>query len=319
MADFRTSLLREKFTITEKSPSSKKKQDKPLIALSNRIVIPLISEDGIDNETFIIRTQNMHSCVRLAALIIKEFFERGTIANRAIPMKWKDMWLDVIKGYERDWNPDIWCTIYYKGRVIYKYGEHHPFLDIIEQCDAGNKNEYGQSVAMAENAFSQAGKDVKIEHESNTALVISCTKNIAKCGIIVRAATGITTFNFNAKEMEKDPKSIRVHTVLTVCAAFLEGIQLAYQVGLMNKKEEFKLIEKYSDDDRKHKRAKTRLINLNRAITSYELSFDVHYRPEKPIFKNMVSKAEETAYKTLKPEIEAKIAKGQLDSDDWVI
>lgn len=319
MADFRTSLLREKFIITEKSPSNSKKKDTPLIALSNRIIVPLVSEDGIDNETFIIRTQNMHSCARLAAAVTKEFFERGTIANRAIPMKWKDLWLDVIKGYERDWNPDIWCAVYHKGRIIFQHGEHHAFLDIIEQCDGGNKMEYAESVAYAEKAFSQAGKDVTIDHDSNIALVISCTKDIAKCGIIVRAASGATTFNFNSEPMEKTPKPIRAHTALTVCAAFLEGIQLAFQVGLMNKKQEFNLIEKYSDEDRKHKRAQTRLGNLNRAITSYELNFKVHYRPDKPAFKDMVSKASEIANKILKPEIEAKIAEGQLDADDWLL
>ena len=138
MSEFQTSLLREKFTITDLAPSKSKKEE-PVIALSNRIVVPLISHDGIDNETFIVRTQNMHSCARLAAAITREFFERGTIANRAAPFSWKTLWQDVIKGYEKDWNPDIWCAVYYKGRAVFQEGEHHPFLDIIEQCDANNK------------------------------------------------------------------------------------------------------------------------------------------------------------------------------------
>ena len=113
MVDFKASLLREKFTITEK----KNKNADPVIALSNRIVVPLVSEDKIDNETFIIRTQNMHSCARMAAAITKEFAERGTLANRAIPIPWNNMWLDVIKGYERDWNENIWCTIYHLSLI----------------------------------------------------------------------------------------------------------------------------------------------------------------------------------------------------------
>ncbi len=314
MVEFRTSLLREKFVI-----QSDNKEEEPIIALSNRIVVPLVSADGIDNETFIVRTQNMHSCTRLAAAVAKEFFERGTIANRAVPMSWKDIWVDVIKGYERDWNPDIWCAIYYKGRNVFQYGNHHAFLDIIEQCDAANPQEYTESVTFAEKAFSQAGKNVKIEHDSNIALVVSAKEEQAKCGIIVRAATGATTFNYTSSTKEDNPRPIHVHTTLTVAAAFLEGIQLSFQVGLMNRKQEYRLIEKYSDEDRKHKRATTRLGNLNRAIANYEKNFHVNYRPDRPTFNDMVKKAEEFSIKILKPQIEAKIAEGELDADDWLI
>lgn len=314
MAEFRTSLLREKFIIQPEN-----KDEEPIIALSNRIVVPLISEDGIDNETFIVRTQNMHSCARLAAAVAKEFFERGTIASRAIPMPWKETWIDVIKGYERDWNPDIWCAIYHKGRLVYHDGEHHPFLDIIEQCDAANKQEYTQSVSFAEEAFSQAGKKVKIEHDSNIALVVSTNEEKAKCGIIVRAASGATTFNYTAVPREENPRPIQIHTTLTVAAAFLEGVQLAFQVGLMNRKQQYKLIEKFSDEDRKHKRATNRLANLNRAIGSYENHFSIGYRPDRPTFKEMVAKAEEFSIKILKPQIEAKIAEGELKAEDWVM
>lgn len=314
MVEFTTSLLREKFVI---HPENNKEDD--IIALSNRMVVPLISDDGLDNETFIIRTQNMHSCARLAAGIAKEFHERGTIANRAAPFSWKELWIDVIKGYERDWNPEIWCAIYYNGRCLYQEGEHHAFLDIIEQCDAANKKEYAESVVFAESAFSQAGKIVTIDHDSNIALVTSCKDNQAKCGIIVRAATGATTFNYTAEQNKESPRPIYTHTTLTVAAAFLEGIQLAFQVGLMNRKQEFGLIEKYSDEDRKHKRTSSRLGNLNRAIGNYENSFIIRYRPERPTFKEMVGKAENIATKILKPLIEEKLSEGEIEKGDWVL
>ena len=315
MVDFTTSLLREKFTITEKQD---KKAD-PLIAQSNRIVVPLISADKIDNETFIIRTQNMHSCTRLAAAIAKEFFERGTIANRAIPLQWNEIWLDVIKGYERDWNKNIWCAIYHKGRIIYQKGEHHAFLDIIEQCDATNKEEYSKSIIVAEDAFAKAGKNVDIRLESNVALITSCTDEQAKAGIIIRAAGSTTTFNYTATPNLKTPKPIHAHTTLTVAAAFLEGVQLAFQVGLFNKRLEYGLMERFSDEERQHKRATARLLNLDRAIGIYEQQFNVTYRPDRPIFKEMVERAENAAIRILKDEVSDKIAgKGTTSSSDWV-
>ena len=309
MMEFRTSLLREKFIITEKAD----KKAETVTAMSNRISIPLVSEDKIDNETFVVRTQNMHSCARLAAAITKEFFERGTIANRAIPLPWEEIWLDVIKGYERDWNSNIWCCIYHRGRIIYQQGEHHPFLDIIEKCDAANKSEYIESIKFAEDAFSQAGKDVRIDHETNVALITSCTEEQAKCGVIIRSAGGATTFNYTAAPKTNNPKPILAHTTLTVAAAFLEGIQLAFFVGLLNKKSEYNLIEKYSDEERQYKRTHNRLVNLDRAIGMYENRFNVNYRPDRPIFKEIVEKAEVTALKSLKNQIDEKIFQ-----NDWI-
>ncbi len=314
MQEFKASLLREKFIL---HPTDK--EEEPIIAMSNRISIPLKSDDGLDNETFILRTQNMHSCARMAGAIIKEFTEHGTLANRTIPVNWRILWGDVIKGYEKDWNPNIWCVLYHKGRIVFQQGKHHPFLDIIEKCDVANKGEYTESISYAEQAFGQAGKQVKIEYDSNVALITSTKENMAKSGIIVRAASGATTFNFMTTPHEENPLEIHPYTTLTVSAAFLESVQLAFQVGLLNRKIQFNLIEPYSDEERHHRRASNRLANLNKAISNYEDNFKVNYRPDRPTIKDMVAKAEEKATQILKPEIEEKLADGSLDSKDWVL
>lgn len=317
MGDFRTSLLREKFTINDLA-SPDPDAEEPITALSNRLVVPLIGRDGIDVETFVVRTQNMHSCARLAAAILKEFEDNGTIASRSPPFNWDNLWHDVTKGYEKDWNPNIWCAIYHKGRVVYEAGQHHAFLDIIEQCDAANDGEYAQSVVFAETAFKQAGKSVKIEHDSNIALVMAVDDEQAKCGVIVRSATGATTFNMTAKGKENG-RILYVFTILTAAAAFLEGIQLAFQVGMFAKKQEMNMIEAFSDEYKKGKRSEERLANLNRAITTFEQYFIVQYRPDRPEFKTMVDAAERLALKILEPQIKAMIEAGDLDDKDWVV
>ncbi len=313
MDDFKASLLREKFTLTPENDG-----EEPIIALSNRLSIPLVSPDRIDNETFIIRTQNMHSCARIAAVIVKEFTEKGTLANRARDVPWKFLWDDCIKGFERIWNPNIWVCIYHKGRIIYQEGEHHPFLDIIEQCDASNLNSYSQSIKIAEDIFAQAGKKVDIEYDFNIALVSHITPDLAKSGIIARAATGTTTFNYTTKPVTNATQKLHPYTSLTVAAAFLEAIQLAFQVGFMMQKKEFKLIDKYSEEDKKLRRSTTRLGNLNRAIIIYENKFDVTFRPERPDFNTMKQRAMEASAKMLQPLVEEKIAAGEIDPKGWV-
>lgn len=313
--EFKSTLLREKFVLRD--PAGELSDTPPVVALSNRMTLPLIGKNGEEPETFVVRTQNMHSCVRLCAAIAKEYFERGGLTRRVMPFRWDGLWRDVIKGYEKDWNPDIWCAIYFKGRVLYEDGNRHPFLDIIEQCDAANNENYSASVSFAETAFQRAGRAMKIEHDSNVALIVSVKDDEAKGGVILRGANRKTTFNYTVKK-KRTGEDVRVPTILTVSAAFLEGVQLAFSVGMSNRKRSVGLIEKYSDDDRKGKRGAERLVNLSSAIEGLERKYVVQYRPDRPDFPHMVREAEEFAMKLLKPQIEARIASGDLNPREWI-
>ncbi len=314
--EFKSTLLREKFVLRD--PAGDLSDIPPVIALSNRMSLPLVSPvKNEEPETFIVRTQNMHSCVRLCAAISKEYFERGPIMKRGTAFQWDILWNDVFKGYERDWNPDIWAAIYHKGRAIFEYGERHPFLDIIEKCDSVSNQEYTQSVVFAEQAFQQAGKTMKIEHDSNIALIVSIKPEEAKCGVILRGANKKTTFNCTVKK-KKTGDDVRIPTILTASAAFLEGVQLAFAVGLANRKREVGLLEKFSDEDRKGKRGSERLISLTTAIEMIERKYFINYRPDRPNFPQMVREAESAALKILKPQIDAKIASGELNARDWI-
>lgn len=294
--EFKTTLLREKFVMSENGPAALKSE--PVIALSNRIVLNLAGSPKEQPETYIIRSQNMHSCARLAAAIAKEYTERGAIMKRVIPFYWRNLWLDAIKGYEKDWNPDIWGAIYYKGRVIFDHGEHHPFLDIIEKCDAANQEDYTKSVAFAEDAFRQAGKDVTIKQDSNIALIVTMKDDVAQCGIILRGAGKKATFNLIVKP-RPNGEAIRFPTIMTTSALFLEGIQLAFAVGFANRKREMGMVDRYSDEDRKARRGAERLANLSGAINTIEEKYQITYRPERPDFQRMVRESDEHAGKIL--------------------
>lgn len=313
--EFSTSLVREKFVIREKGV---KDDTSSIVALSNRIVVPLHHPKYKSHETFIVRTQNMHSCARFAALIAKEFQEHGAIMDRIPTFDWKHAWTEVTKGYERDWNPDIWGVVYFNGKPVFQAGEYHAFLDIIEQCDIKNKGAYTESIAFAESAFSQAGKDVEIDYDSNVALVLSVKPEETKCGVIVRSASKTTTFNFSAKARGGGKMAPLPSQSLTVSAAFLEGIQLAFQVGLYHKKTAYKLIERFSDEDKKGERSVERVAALNKAIDQYERMFNVYYRPDRPSFRTAIIEAEEVAMKILGPQIKKMMESGELDPDDWV-
>lgn len=315
MDGFNASLLREKFVIRDVMPADIT-DEKPVIALSNRLSLPFTSADGKHHEEFVVRAQNMHSCARLGAKIAQDFHDNGPIMDRKKPFDWEYAYLSITKGYEKRWNPYRWVTVYHKGRVIYEdgEGERHPFLDIIEQCDARSKGDYTKAVAVAEDAFRQAGKSVNIEHESNVALIMNVTEKEGKCGIILRGPDKTTTFNFSAKT--KAGRAVRVSQCLSVSAAFLEGIQLAFLVGMTNMKLRYEIIDPHGDEAIKGREASQKLGRLNGAVTQFENLLDVSYRPDRPQLSKMIDAAEDFAKKELSIEIKKKIADGD---DGWVV
>lgn len=307
---FQASLMREKFTLRDLAGDLS--DQPPIIALSNRIVLNLDNQS--EQEVFVVRTQNMHSCVRLSAAIHKEFMDFGALMARE-KFNWDKLWQDVTKGFERDWNPEIWGCIYHNGKPVFSKGKHHPFLDIIEKCDAKEKGDYEDSVIFAEKAFKQAGKSMKIEHDANIALILKIVPEEAKCGLIIRGANRTTTFNYTVKVHKRYNEPVRVATIMSVSAAFLEGIQLAFFVGMNNKKNELGLLEEYSDEYRKWKKSSQRLGSLNTAISQFEMKYEVNYRPDRPSFGEIIDDSEKFAAKILKPQIAEKVGKPE-DEDE---
>lgn len=306
MVVFDTSLLREKFVIAE--TGERAGSAPPVIALSNRMEATFGGQSpGEERENFIIRAQNMHSCIRLAAAIGREVAERGPITFRVTDFDWKHLWADVIKGYEQDWNPDIWCAIYMNGRLLFSDGNRHPFLDVIEQCALQHKGDYADTIPIAERAFQQAGKTVKITYDANVAMLVRLGKDEAKCGIIMRSANRTTTFSFRAvQRADKDKKNetLRAPTLLAVCAAYLEGIQLTFQAGMLNYQFHAQFFEKYSDEYRQRERIIRRIGNLNRAVLQFDRDFEVTYRPEQPDFQRHIKEAERLAAKIFRKDEE---------------
>lgn len=286
-----SSLLREKFIINEISEDASNRLS--LTVRSNRLPILLGTGENTP-ESFVVRAYNMHTCVRFAAAIVKEFSKFGPIMSRNPPLKWDVIWNDtVLSSYERQYSPDIWCSIYHNGKIVFSYGQYHSFLDVIEKCDTVTKQNYEKCLQVAEDTFKKAGKPVKIIYESNVALVAGIEKQQARSGMVIRSLERNTTFNFYVKAEEKifiDPAQI-----LYVSAAFLEGVQLAYFVGYNLEKMRLGIIEPYTDEHRKMKGAQQRLLKLDAEINAFENKHSVRYRPERPLFNVIVSTTEKMA------------------------
>ncbi|MCB1538449.1 MAG: hypothetical protein H6865_05410 [Rhodospirillales bacterium] len=279
-----TTLLREKFTVHEDRGSA------PMVAQGNRIFLPLISKSGQHTERMVVRGHNMHTTLRMAAMIVRTFYRDGPVTTRSPSYPWGPNWLATVPDYETETNPNSWVAVYQGGRCIYKNGAYHPFMDVIEQCDARNRDEYDRAVKIAEDAFNMAGRGVTIDHNTTIAMVIGAMAESARVGLIYRNPRRSTTFNFTAESkgsiFTKSAAMPEPHQCLLVAAAWLELVQLAVTVGFFQAKRGTTLTEAPGMEA-----AQRRLGRLNAEITQFEESFNTRYRPERPDMLDLIDEA----------------------------
>lgn len=275
-----TSLLREKFVIRDPGQRDGKSR---VVATSNRLVIDLRDDSGRPVETFVVRAQNMHGCVRMAAQLLQAYLSIGPLLlSRAVPFSWKDAWDKAQSDYETAFNPQRWVVVYHDGAPIFSEGSYHSFLDTIEKCQMTNKGLYEETVALAEAVLRQSGKYIKIDYDGNVALNLNLEEKQGRIGVIVRGPDKTMTFSFLVTA--KAVKRLNFPQCMGVAAAFLEGIQMAFMVAMNNEKMNLGKIKSDSTEARQTREAVLRLPRLNAEIASLEGSFDVRYRPERPEF-----------------------------------
>lgn len=297
MKEFSTALLREKFVIYD--PAKGKDNGAATIALSNRLAVELRDSEGRIAETLIVRAQNMHSAVRMVARIVQSFGQGGPLSIRRDGYDWDGAWHAIVNDYEYAHNPERWVAVYHEGKCLFSKGDHHPFLDMIEKCDQENSRDYDFAIPMAEKLFLQKGKPLKVDYDSNVALSCHFENNTGRLGIILRGPTRTTTFTFTGQS-EKG-KTLNIPQCLSGAAAFLEGVQLSFLVGMNTEKLHLGIIERFSKEEKQTKEGRTRLQRLKAEIETLERAFTVRYRPEKPEFHLLVIDAETLAKKILVP------------------
>lgn len=287
-----TSLLREKFTIRGMEIPGQESSLAPNVH-SNRMPISLKAGDA-SPENYVVRAQNMHLCARMAAHLIRDYDKGGPLLHRVIPYKWEEVWAETVSGYEIAYNPERWVCVYHKGKPVFESGHRHPFLDVVEKCDAVNKDgDYDDSLKLAEDAFRRLGKDVQITYDSSMAIVLNLEKTQGRCGMILRGPERTTTFNYHLESAKKIP--VNPSQCVRVAAALLEGIQLSFMIGIANEKLRAGIIDSANFEARQAREAKRRIATLNGEISSLETHYKVRYRPERPDFNRIIFEAEKIA------------------------
>ncbi len=285
-----TSLLREKFIIKEKTAENSNISAQKMRACSNRITLDL-QTDQLSREEFIIRADSMHLCARMTGYMLANYENKGPFNPRLKYLKWDIIWDSVLSDYEKRYNEQRWIAVYHKGRIVFSQGEHHKFLDIIEQFQNKDNISYDESLKIAEEAFQKAGREVTIEYSSNVALAISMNNTGGRCSTIIRAPNKTIAFHFYLKPKNENEKVV-ISQGLISAANFLEGVNLSYFIGTANAKIETGQIDKYSDEAIQMRNARKRLKDIHIKTNSLENRYNVRYRPERPMFDLIIEHTE---------------------------
>ncbi len=294
--EINTTLLRERFVIRD----TENEGEPSIIAVSNRLALPMHDGNGNITDTFIIRAQNMHSCIRMSAQLLQSFIRGGPLLSRTSPYDFEEAWEKSCSSYEVTYNKSRWVAIFHKGVEIFSSGSHHSFLNLIEKCDSKNPGNYDRSVKIAEDAFGKMGRKISISHEANIGMVLNVKPDIGRCGLVYRGVAKTSTFNFISEPNEAQSVS-PVHC-MNICACFLEGIQLSYLVGMTNDKMRLELIQKFSSEEKQAEQALMRIHQLGTELNVFESRYKVRFRPEKPEFSEAIIEAERAHAKRFVPK-----------------
>ncbi|MGQ0527885.1 MAG: hypothetical protein ACT4OY_07675 [Alphaproteobacteria bacterium] len=289
MKEFSVTLLREKVIISDHGAGGDRKPGTKTMASSNRMEAELYDPLHGARETFVVRCQNMHMGIRMFARIVQTYIKSGPIIHRPVPFDWEEAWKGVSNEYEEKFNPDLWVCIYHDGNILFRQGEHHPFLDAIEKYNMKIDSAYENAIPLAESALQNAGKNITLEQEGNLALTSRFEKDKGRCAIILRGPMKTTTFSFSIAAQGEN--KLNIPQTLMACAAFLEGVQLAFMVGTNDEKMKMEMLDPKSEAGKQTKEARRRIARLNTEIMSFERQFQVHYRPERPDFQQVTDEA----------------------------
>lgn len=275
MEDFNASLVREKIIFDDATSGNKES----IIIKSNRIFLSLADKGG-KTEKIVVRTQNMHTTLLMAAKIMFSFYRNGHLMTRSTPFDWEAQWDTVLLNYEREFNPDIWAAIYVDGKNVFKT-KTSPFVDVIEKCALLTIDNYDATMEVTESALKQVGHAMRINHMSKVAAVFHDGQSTLKCGIIHREDGHDTTFNFTATGGETHN---RVVQSLNVAAAFLEAINLRHVTRSLKSSLRKHEIKQISKGENQLRSATSRMAALDKMIRTFDDMYGVQYRPEKPKF-----------------------------------
>ncbi len=296
MPNFKANLIRERFVLTNK----KAKNEEPQLALGNRLEIECLDSKGENSETFVIRAQNIHTTLRIAARIARQWFDHGHTKNSGPNrFSWSREYKEIVKDFEEKWNENCWACIYRGGKVLFdsEPPEKAQLFHIIEQVYAYDKGDYQDIALAAEKLFAKAGKHVQIDYDRNIAMALSGSSEAVNNKITYRDTDGRNKIDLFMRQKDlryvKGEKGspLKLSECLSVAAIIFEGYQLGFIAGRTNYLLACGQTTLGDKNAQQADHAIKRVIRLDQSLKDLTTKYHLAFKP-KPNFQQNISKIE---------------------------
>lgn len=295
MPNFKANLIRERFVLT-----NKKNTDAPTqIALGNRLEFQCFSASGEKSAKFIVRAQNIHTTLRIAARLARHWYDHGSLESTGRNrFNWNAEYKDTIKDFEEKWNKDCWACVYKNGQRLFgpDLPEKSQLFDIIEQVYAYTKGDYKNITAHAEKMFAEAGKEVSIDYDRDIAMQLAGSDKEVQNKVTYRDTDGRNKIDLLMRQKDLryvsgEGTPIKLSECLSVAAVIFEGYQLGFIAGRVNYMLAAGQMNLSDPDAQQADHAIKRVIRLDGALIELAKKHHLAFKP-KPNFQNNINKIE---------------------------
>lgn len=270
-------LSREKTSVL---PEDLKDSDEPYFMLcSNRTAFTLTEHPITDS--VVVRGHNLPGTIRMTAAIVDRFHQDRAILRDGNPQMWGTIWTQMLSHYERQHLPDNWISVHVNGQPHFSTIADNRIDHLEREAQGGEITDNVVRTASAEIIGKAA--QVMIEHDSQTALVISEAERYTRCAILRRGDGENGSFTVTAYRDEDGSED--VPGTLNLAANLIEATNHTLFLDQVRKLvSESNILENPSITPQRVRDALARQNELVQQIEVFGLSHRLLYTPEKPAF-----------------------------------
>lgn len=256
-------------------------EDRPVLDIrSNRITMPVKTK--VSTVAVVVRGQNIPSTMRMSAVVLDEIRRDSNILRDGHAVDWYSMWRRRVSKYENDYNPANWVSLHIGGEEIFSSREDNAAIREIEALAVGEETTNDLILEAVQNVLG-ALEDFAVEHDSQTAFVLTPGADGHRASIMERRAFKSSAFSMSVKHPTPQ-NAVRLSHFMNMSADVMELLTLKSFLDRVQEMAQANTLTKSSITPTQIQMARARRQTLIETIETFEKVNKVVYRPERPNF-----------------------------------
>ncbi|MBB4284812.1 hypothetical protein [Roseospira goensis] len=199
-------------------------QDPSFVLKSNRLTMEVSAHSH--TAPIVVRGHNIAGTLRMAAIVAERFTrDPETFSpHNPYPPDWGDLWERKVSGYERQFNRDNWTSLHVGGATIFTTRDSPPVVAIERLAQGADLDERTVRQAVASVFGCSADSDMVVQHDSQTAVVVTPFSAYLRAAILERKSG--RTGSFSVSVYHTETRRARTSSLLNFCADLIESYNL---------------------------------------------------------------------------------------------